>query len=154
MFAYVKNEKVVQISKKPIDEFHPEIASKFVEVPEHVEVGFVFDGTNYAPPVVADPEPIEPEPVNKVSISPVDFKFLFTLAERVKIKELRANDLALDDFYSMLDDPRLTVIDLSNSRMIEGVTYAVNALAAVEIVANPEQRIREILGGGDAVTNA
>lgn len=148
------NSVVVDIATDPNKQFHPTLAAEFVEIPDHVKTGWTFDGTEYAPPVAPDPEPAEPETVKTLSISPVDFKFLFTLTERVKIKELRATDLALDDFYSMLDDSRLKVIDLSNSRMIEGVTYAVNALAAAEVVADPEQRISEILGGGDASTSA
>ncbi|WP_067096771.1 hypothetical protein [Marinomonas atlantica] len=154
MYGRIKNGVVVDVSTDPNTQFHPILAAEFVEIPDKVKAGWTFDGTEYAPPVVPDPEPIEPEQVKRAIISPVDFKFLFTLTERVKIKELRATDLALDDFYSMLDDPRLTVIDLSNSRMIEGVNYAVNALAVAEVVADPEQRISEILGGGDAVTNA
>lgn len=153
-FARIENGVVIDVSVNPTFEYHPLIAEQFVTIPDEVEAGFTFDGTEYAPPVVADPEPAEPETVKTVSISPVDFKFLFTLPERVKIKELRATDLALDDFYSMLDDPRLTVISLSDARIIEGVEYAVNALADVETVTDPVQRISEILGGVDAVTNA
>lgn len=148
-YGRIKNGVVLDTATDPNTQFHPILAAEFVEIPDDVRAGWTFDGTDYAPPVVADPEPKEPESAEPVLISPVDFKFLFTLAERLKIKELRATDLALDDFYSMLDDPRLTVVSLSDARIIEGVEYAVNALAAVEVVADPEQRISEILGGGN-----
>lgn len=153
-FARIENGVVIDVSVNPALEFHALIAEQFVTVPDEVEAGFTFDGTNYAPPVVADPEPIEPEQVKRAIISPVDFKLLFTLSERVAIAELRKTDLVLDDFYTLLDDPRLTAVDLAAASIVEGVDYVINELFNAGKVESVEARKAEILGGGDAVTNA
>ena len=149
-YGRMKNGVVVDVASEPSKQFHPVLAAEFVEIPDNVTVGYTFDGTSYAPPAVQEIEP-EPElePEQNRSISPVDFKFLFTLVERVKIKELRSTDLALDDFYSMLDDPRLLVVNLDDVRMVEGIKYAVAALVDASVISESDQenRTAEILGG-------
>lgn len=148
------NGVVVDIATDPNKQFHPNLAAEFVEIPDDVRAGWTFDGTDYAPPVVADPEPIEPEPIKTVSVSAFDFKDLFTFAEQVKIEELIETDVGLRVFYSRINDVRLETIYLDDQRTIDGVTYTVNALAEAGVVTEVEQRISEILGGVDAVTNA
>ncbi len=152
-FARIENGVVIDVSVNPPLEYHPLIAEQFVTVPDEVEAGFTFDGTNYAPPVVADPEPAEPEPATRI-ISAFDFKDLFTFTEQVKIEELIETNTGLRVFYSRINDVRLETINLDDQRTIDGVTYTVNALAEAGVVTEVEQRISEILGGGDAVTNA
>lgn len=41
------------------------------------------------------------------ALSVIDFKLLFTSAERVAIQEARATDPVIDDFFNILDDVRL-----------------------------------------------
>lgn len=60
-----------------------------------------------------------------MSVSPVEFKLLFTSSERIAIAAARADDLILNDFYSILDDPRLTKVDLSLSYTRQGIDYLV-----------------------------
>ena len=152
-YGRLKNNMVVDISKNPTIEFHPEIAAEFIEIPDAVAVGFVFDGTNYnapEPPTEHDSEQ-EPKRVESLKITPVEFKLLFLLTERVKIAELRENDAVLRDFYSMLDDPRLTVVDLSKRTIIDAVRYTFDALVNAGAVSDEdeEKRIGEVLGGQD-----
>ena len=55
-------------------------------------------------------------------LSPVQFKMCFTAQERLAVKGLLATDAVLADAYSILDDPRLTTVDLSlasNQAMID-----------------------------------
>ena len=64
-----------------------------------------------------------------LKLSPAQFKMCFTAAERIAVKNLLATDAVLADAYSVLDDPRLTTVDLSlasNQAMIDYlVTLAV-----------------------------
>jgi hypothetical protein len=46
-------------------------------------------------------------------ISPVEFKLCFTPQERIAIKAARATDPVLEDAFDILDDPRLTFVDLT-----------------------------------------
>ncbi|WP_067101822.1 hypothetical protein [Marinomonas atlantica] len=154
MYGRIKNGVVVDIAVDPNTQFHPILAAEFIEIPNEVQAGWTFNGTDYAPTVVPDPEPIEPEQVKRSIISPVEFKLLFTLSERVAIAELRKTDPILEDFYSLLDDSRLTAVDLSAASILEGVDYVINELFNAGKVENVETRKAQILGGGDAVTNA
>lgn len=55
-------------------------------------------------------------------LSPVQFKMCFTPQERIAIKALRATNQIIDDAYEILDDPRLTTVDMalaSNQQMID-----------------------------------
>lgn len=55
-------------------------------------------------------------------LSPVQFKMCFTSQERIAIKALRATNPILEDAYEILDDPRLTTVDMalaSNQQMID-----------------------------------
>lgn len=50
-YAFIDNGVVYDaISVKPESVFFPEYASRFVEVPNEVQSGWTFDGTNFAPP--------------------------------------------------------------------------------------------------------
>lgn len=68
------------------------------------------------------PEPIIPD----IKISPIEFKLLFTTAERIAIKEERATDPVIDDFYSIVEDPRLTEVNLSLSSTKNAINYLVS----------------------------
>lgn len=68
------------------------------------------------------------QPLNQMShpsVSPVEFKLLFTSAERIAIAQARTGDLILDDFYSILDDSRLTKVDLNLDYTQQGLSYLV-----------------------------
>ena len=48
-------------------------------------------------------------------ITPLQFKQLFTLQERVAIKTLQQQDILVQEFNSILDDPRNITFDLRSS---------------------------------------
>jgi len=70
-------------------------------------------------------------------LSPVEFKMLFTSQERVAIK---ANtDAAVQDFFELINDPRLTQVD----RNLQSVKDAIAYLASINLIK--EARAGEIL---------
>ena len=88
----------------------PDIVSEFVEVPDNVEDNYFFDGTEWTAPVVF--EPVVTDPLIPI-ISPVEFKLLFTPQERVSIKKEISTDEIIEDLFTILDDPRLTNVNLN-----------------------------------------
>jgi len=84
---------------------------------------------------------VEPEPEPAPVINPIEFKLLFTSPERIAIKNARATDEILEDFYSIIEDPRLTSVDLGLQSTIDGVNY----LASTGLI-EPE-RVDVILAG-------
>lgn len=136
-YARVVNGTAVDVSQEPTSEFHSDIASEFVEVPDVVERGWVKaeDGTWSAPMPASSND-------NRRALSPVDFMLLFTSAERVAIKAARESDQMIADFFDLLEDPRLERVRLGQPAVQEGVHY----LATQGLIT--EQRRDEILQGG------
>ena len=72
--------------------------------------------------------------------TPVQFMLMFAPAERVAMKAARATDPVLDDFFDIVDDPRLTYVDLGLQSTKDAVAYLVSKsliteARAVEILA-------------------
>lgn len=118
-FARIINNVAIDVSPDPENHFHPDIAAEFVSVPDSVVPGSTRDGNgNWTPPVAAYSQPVE---VSKVS--PVEFKLLFTAPERVAIKAARATDPVIDDFFDIVEDPRLTFVDLGLQSTKDAIGY-------------------------------
>ena len=117
-FARVINDVAVDVSSTPAEQFHPSIAEQFEPVPDEVQAGWVRneDGEWEAP---------APSPSEATKVSPVEFKLLFTSAERVAIKAARATDQVIDDFYDIVEDPRLTFVDLGLQSTQDALSYMV-----------------------------
>lgn len=153
MYAWIENGVIRDLAVDPHKQFHTTIAANYsTEVPDGVKTGFILvDGTWQAPP--KGPEaPVEPsapevEPVTRVS--PVEFKLCFTPTERIAIRQLRATDPAIDDFFDILDDPRLSVVDLTLTSTVNGVDYILNALQVGGVLTAEAAATRrgEILSG-------
>ena len=133
-FARVINDVAVDVSSTPAEQFHPSIAEQFEPVPDEVQAGWVRneDGEWEAP---------APSPSEAPKVSPVEFKLLFTSAERVAIKAARATDQVIDDFYDIVEDPRLTNVDLG----LKSTRDAIGYLAAQNLIT--AERATEILAG-------
>ena len=84
---------------------------------------------------VVEPAPVPPK------VSPVEFKLLFTPQERVAIKVAQASDPVIDDFYDIVEDPRLTVVDLG----LQSTKYAIGYLQLKGLLT--AERAAEILAG-------
>ena len=55
--------------------------------------------------------------------TPPQFMLLLTLMERVYIRAARDTNLVVDDLLRMLEDPRLTVVELVDPSIIEALNY-------------------------------
>lgn len=108
-FARIIDNVAIDVSDNPEEHFHPDIAAEFASVPDTVTPGWrLVDEEWTAPEVPSVPEVvIEPKEVD-----PITFKLLFTSAERIAAKALRASDPAIDDFWTILDDPRTRSVDM------------------------------------------
>lgn len=101
----------------------------WVECGDDIVQGASYDGSDFANPVA--PELPDEEQTYRTKITRVEFKSLFTIAERVGIRKAReytGSDetqvtvkYTLDEFYDVLDDPQLTVIDLQAQSIAEGL---------------------------------
>jgi len=141
-YARIINNVAVDVSTNPQEQFHPDIAAEFEPVPDDVQAGWIRNeaGEWEAPAPATAPEPT-PAPTESPKVSPVEFKLLFTSAERVAIKAARANDPVIDDFYDIVEDPRLTHVDLG----LQSTHGALSYMVSVGLLT--EARRDEILSG-------
>ena len=138
-FARIISDVAIDVCYNPTELFHPVIASEFVEVPDYIESGYSLKDGMWVAPVI-QPEDIElPTAPESIKISPIDFKLLFTPVERVAVNEAKATDALINDFFSLIDDPRMTVIDLA----LQSTKDIIDHLVTVNILT--PQRAEDIL---------
>lgn len=65
-------------------------------------------------------------PPKPPQVGPVEFKLLFTSAERVALKQARATDPVLDDFFELVEDPRLQTVNLGLPSVAGALQYMVS----------------------------
>lgn len=111
MYALKKGDETIATSEAPIswDERGP---------------GWLVGDT-----IFADPEQSCAVTQFATTLSPVQFKLCFTAPERVAAKALinaEEPDALLADFWSILDDPRLTEVDLGLASTQAGIDYLVS----------------------------
>lgn len=137
-YAWIENGIIRDIAHaEPSEIYHPDIAKFYdTEVPDDAENGWVLVNGTWTAPVVITPIVIE-SPVIKQPISPIEFKLRFTAQERVAI--YASQDDIVKDFISIIDDTRLTKVDLSSQSTIDAVNY----LASKNLIT--QVRINEIL---------
>lgn len=123
-YARITNNQAVDVrTESPDGFFTPDIADQFELVPDEVENGWFLDNGNWSAPVIPEPGSA-PDPVGTYAkVSPIEFKLLFTSPERVAIKTARADDLVLADFYDIVEDPRLTHVDLGLNSTQQALQY-------------------------------
>lgn len=80
-----------------------------------------WDGVTLTKPVIPDPVPVEPPAPVPPKVSPVEFKLLFTAVERVAIKA--STDPIVQDFFSIVEDTRLTHVDLGLQSTKNAIGY-------------------------------
>jgi hypothetical protein len=120
----VNNAAVDTRTESPEGVFHPDIAAQFAQVPDYVEDGFTVDGDTWMPP--AAPEAPEPAPVAQEfkKVSPIEFKLLFNSMERIQLKT--SADPIVQDFFEIINDPRLTHVDLGLQSVQNALLYLVS----------------------------
>lgn len=124
----------VTLDKFPDGPFSEADRDRFLEAPDHICDGWRFAESTWYPPAAVSPEPFK-------KVSPVEFKMLFTSVERVAIRKARTTDPTVDDFFDLVEDPRLTYVDLA----LPSVQGALHYLAATQLIT--DARIAEILSG-------
>lgn len=85
-------------------------------------------------------EPVASDPV-ALKVSPVEFKLLFTPSERVAIKSARKTDPIVEDIFDILEDDRLTHVNLGLPSTADSLAY----LASKGLIE--AARVPEILSG-------
>lgn len=120
-YARLSNGVVVDvITTLPEESMHPSLAKEFEEVADDVERSWEkVKGVLTKPVSTPEPEP-EPNPVQPViTLSVPDILFLFSWVERNAFR--KSNDPLVQDFVTMLADPRLTSLTLPSKFFTEAV---------------------------------
>lgn len=117
----VNNQAVDVRTESPDGCFTPDIVAEFAEVPGEVENGWTLGNGVWSAPVVLEPAPVTPPAPVPPKVSPVEFKLLFTSAERVAIKA--STDPVVLDFFSIVEDQRLTHVDLALQSTQDALSY-------------------------------
>lgn len=121
--AWIENERIRDVALgNPEELYHSEIAKLYdTDVPDDAANGDGWDGVTLTKPVIPDPVPVEPPAPVPPKVSPVEFKLLFTAVERVAIKA--STDPIVQDFFSIVEDPRLTHVDLGLQSTQDSLSY-------------------------------
>lgn len=137
MYARIVDGVAVDVSSDLAGHYHPQVAAQFVAVPGDVRRGWRLAGGGAwsAPAPSAPPAPEQQK--YRAEISPVEFKMLFTPAERLSIRQAReyAGDdsdktalaYMIDDWWQIVDDPRLSTVNLALTQTQEGLDMLVTA---------------------------
>ena len=84
---------------------------------------------------------------NPPTVSTIKFLMLFTPAERIAARSLRATDAGIDDFWRLLDDTRTTEVNMSLPSVQSAIEYTLTAIKVVAPKTNVASRKTEILTG-------
>ena len=111
-YAWIEDGKIRDVCPgDPATSYHPDISAHYsAQVPDEAKNGDGWDGTTLAPARVAEPPaPIVPAKV----LSRVQFKLLFTPAERIAVRT--STDPGVQDWYDILQDPQFEGVVLASA---------------------------------------
>lgn len=74
-------------------------------------------------------------PIVNNCITPPQFKQLFSAQERIAMRALRATNPVIDDAFDLIEDPRLTEVDLT----LPGTIGLIDYLISIDVLA-PERK--------------
>ena len=145
-YAWIENNKIRDIvDVDPFTIFHADVAKNYnTEVEDDVEDNAELVDGVWVNPTTPEPDPdyVAPEPVKVYpKVTPLEFKMLFTSQERIAIKEAKATDAILQDGFEILDDPRLTIVDLG----LASVQGLIDYMVTLELLTT--ERADEIKSG-------
>lgn len=95
---------------------------------------------------------LAPKPVitGNLAPTPPEFLLLLTLQERVAIRKARATNDVVEDLMQLIDDPRLTFVELTSPSVIEAINY----LASGDAPLITPARAKRVLAGLSPVVAA
>jgi hypothetical protein len=133
-YAWIQNDRIRDIAPgNPSDFYHHNIAKFYnTEVPDDAQNGDGWINEQLVKPelvVSALVDTLAPVPPK---VSPVQFMLLFTSAERVAIKTARATDPVIDDWLDIIEDSRLTEVDLGLASTAQALDYLVSVSLLTE----------------------
>ena len=142
--AWIENAVIRDISPgEPAALYHPDIAALYdTEVQDEAQNGDSYvDGVWTAKPVPEHvvPEPVAPVPPVPPKVTVIEYKMLFTSAERIAAKS--STDPVIVDLRELMDDPRTSHVDLS----LQSISDALDYMTAIGLIA--AGRKSEILTG-------
>jgi hypothetical protein len=118
-YAYIRDGVVAHIAMSDKEEMTGLQSVVALPLKHAVTEGDQYDGRAFSRVIVT------PAPVTPPKITPIQFKLCFTAQERMAIRAARKDDFMLQDAYEILDDPRLTEIDLSLASTQQIIDYLV-----------------------------
>lgn len=122
-YARIINGVAVDVSATPNLSFHPTVAAEFTSVPSKVGLLWRVKDDVWTPPAEAV---ITPVSTTVTFFSRLDFKRLFTGAERVAIAEARKTDAMIEDFFSIAEDPDSLGVDLTLRSTLDALQHLVD----------------------------
>lgn len=149
-YAWTENNVVKDVCPgNPLDYYHPDIAAYYcTEISDNITNGATLIDGEWVNASV----PQQPTVASPIIVSPIEFKLLWTVDERIAIKEMRDSspeDPYLKDFFEILEDIRLTQVNLSLVSTQQSIDYVLSRLVAIEVIseANVATRRAAILSG-------
>lgn len=137
--AWIENNRVRDIANgNPNELFHPDIAVHFdTDIPDDIVVGAELVNAKWANPIIEVTTVIDAIVILPM-VSPVEFRMLFKSEERIAIKT--STDAVVQDFFEIINDPRLTYVDRNLQSVKDALAYleSINLIAAgraVEILS-------------------
>lgn len=121
--AWLENTIIRDIAPgDPTKLYHPEIALYYdTDVPDDAERGDTFSEGVLTKKVVLEAPPIEPVVVKPPKVSVIEYKMLFTSAERIAVKA--STDPVIIDLQELMNDPRTVNVDLSLKSISDALDY-------------------------------
>lgn len=124
------------VTVEPTEIFHEDVATQFQIIPDGTQTGSLYEDGQWTAPA-QDEQPAQY--VRPPTVSAMQFKLLFTVWERVAMKE--SADPIVSDFFAIMNDPRLTEVDLGLGSTRDVIDY----MADKGLIA--EGRQAQILAG-------
>jgi len=83
-----------------------------------------------------------PPPVLLQQISPITYKMLWTIQERIALKSMRATDDVIAELFELIDDPRMTKVNLNLTSVQQAIQYCLSKLEVAEVITEAEKATR------------
>ena len=130
-YAYIESGVVVEVVRvNPFGIFNTGYASKFMEVPDEVEPGWLVDGAGYSPaPTSPDPTQFEKDQSRYTKRAAVKDELLAYMAAD-NMSRVRSGVWTVADLTSLLDDPAVVAANsLMGTLSFELAAQQINAAA-------------------------